>query len=185
MKRIVAAILFVFLLCGCGNSDSLHRAIELRERINKGNICSFNADIQAEYGERIYTFSMKCSVDQFGELIFEVTEPETISGITGRVSAEGGKLTFDDQVLLFETIMDGIATPVSAPWLIARLLRSGYINACGQDGEGIHMRIEDSYDGEKICADIFTDSADLPIRGELFWDNRRIVTVDIENFIIK
>jgi len=36
----------------------------------------------------------------------------TISGITGSLSQNGGKLTFDDKALAFDVMADGLVSPV-------------------------------------------------------------------------
>lgn len=185
MKRLLAALFVLIMLTGCAeNGAELSRAMALREKLLKSNGCCFDAVITADYGEKIYTFGMKCEVDASGNLSFEVTEPATISGITGTISEKGGALKFDDQVLAFETLADGQITPVSAPWLLIHTLRSGYINACGENGSGLHMQIDDSYAEDALHMDIWTEKNDLPIRCEILWQGRRIVSIDVKDFTI-
>ena len=57
---------------------------------------------------------MDCQCDSQGDLTFAVTAPETITGITGKVSDAGGKLTFDDTALQFDLMAEEQVTP-SAP----------------------------------------------------------------------
>ena len=183
MKRVLAVLLVVFLLTGCGSGSSgMDRAMSLRERLLKSNGCVFDAVITADYGERVYTFSMHCQTDSKGELTFTVTDPQTISGITGLIGQQGGNLTFDDQVLAFEMLADGQVAPVSAPWLMIHTLRSGYLASCGEDGGGLRVRIDDSYEEDALHLDIWLDSDDLPIRGEILWQGRRVVSVEVRNF---
>jgi len=118
----------------------------------------------------------------FGNVAFKVIQPETISGITGTVSEQGGKLTFDDQVLGFEMLADGQVTPVSAPWLFLKTLRGGYLNASGVDGEYIKLSIDDSYEENPLYLDIWLDQTLNPVRGEILWQGRRIVSLEVSNF---
>lgn len=184
MKRVLAVILSLLFLCGCTSTDSeMNRVLELRKNILSGG-CSFHVAVTADYTQKIYTFGMKCDADSEGALTFSVTAPETISGITGNISSEGGKLTFDDQALLFEMIADGQITPVSAPWLLVRCLRSGYIKACGNSDNGLHIQIDDSYEENAMHLDIWTDENNLPVRAEIKWQGKRILSMDVENFTI-
>ena len=127
-RRLAAIICVLFLLTGCkGNDSSLDKAVVLRNKLLQSDGCIFQATITADYGEQIYEFRMECQVDREGTLSFTVTEPATIAGITGKISGTGSAITFDDKVLAFQTIADGLITPVSAPWLFIKTLRSGYL----------------------------------------------------------
>jgi len=183
MKRIIAVLSVVLLFTGCGKSDkTLERVISLRNRLLQSSGCAFDAVVTADYGDKLYSFSLTCEADEMGNVAFKVIQPETISGITGTVSEQGGKLTFDDQVLGFEMLADGQVTPVSAPWLFLKTLRGGYLNASGVDGEYIKLSIDDSYEENPLYLDIWLDQTLNPVRGEILWQGRRIVSLEVSNF---
>ncbi len=184
MRRLVSVLVVLLLLTGCKSENvAMERAISLRDKMLKSGGCQFNASVIADYGEKYYTFEMKCQIDKLGNLSFEVIKPETISGIKGTVSEEKGALTFDDKVLAFELMADDQITPVCAPWIMIHTLRSGYISACGASGDGLHMQIDDSYAEDALQLDIWTNETDLPIQGEILWKGRRILTVSVTDFI--
>ena len=183
MKRAVVILCMLFLLAGCNKDSALDKAMTIRERLLQSEGCSFDAVITADYGESLYTFTMQCQTDAQGTLKFTVTQPETIEGITGSVSAEGGRLTFDDQVLAFQTMADGQVTPVSAPWLFIKTLRSGYLTACGQDGEYIKIAIDDSYQENALHLDIWISEDECPVRTEILWKGCRVLSLEIKNFV--
>ncbi len=143
---------------------------------------TFDAAITADYGDKTYTFSADCVVDAQGELTFSVTEPQSIAGITGTVSAKGGKLTFDGHALAFELLADGQVTPVTGPWILMNTLRSGYLTSCGAEGEKLRLAIDDSYKDDALHLDIWLDGNDLPERGEILWQGRRILSIAVSNF---
>ena len=155
----------------------------LRTRLLASDVC-FDADITADYGDEIYTFSMNCKADQQGNLTFTVTQPESIAGITGTVSAGGGKLTFDDQALSFALMADGQLTPVAAPWILLRTLRSGYLTSCGAEGEHLRLAIDDSYQEDALHLDIWLDKEDIPQRAEIVYDGKRILSLIVKSFAI-
>lgn len=184
MKRMAAVVCLVLLLAGCSAAqEDLDRAMALRAKLLAATGCSFDATVTADYGDLSYTFSMSCSTDEQGNLRFSVTEPQTIAGISGTVSATGGKLTFDDKVLSFALMADGLVTPVSAPWLLVKTLRSGYLTSCGQEGDGLRLSIDDSYADDALHLDIWLGEGDVPVRGEILWQGRRLLSIQVENFI--
>ena len=99
MKRIIPILLILVLLAGCaGARDTMDRAMALRSALlAKG--AEFDAAVTADYGDKTYSFGMHCRMEAQGKVTFSVTAPETIAGITGTVSASGGKLTFDGNAL--------------------------------------------------------------------------------------
>lgn len=184
MRRLISVLIVLLLITGCRGEDAaMERAMSLRDKMLKSNGCQFSASVTADYGEKLYTFEMKCQIDKFGNLSFEVVKPETISGIKGTVSDDRGALTFDDKVLAFELMADGQITPVCAPWILIHTLRGGYISGCGIDGDGLHMQIDDSYAEDALQMEIWTNETDIPIQGEILWKGRRILTVSVADFI--
>lgn len=156
--------------------------MRLRNAMLQSSGCTFDTVVTADYGDEVYSFTIHCQTDQTGALTFTVTEPESITGITGTVDEIGGKLTFDDRALAFPTLADGQITPVSAPWLLIHSMRSGYIKACEDKNDGTHIVIDDSYRQGTVQIELYCDSSNIPIRGEIIWDGRRIVTMDVTNF---
>lgn len=172
----------MLLLAGCsGQNDGLDRAMSLRSRLLAGSI-NFDAVITADYGDELYTFSMNCQSDTQGNVSFTVTQPESISGITGTMDASGGKLRFDDKVLSFPLMADNQLSPVSAPWILMRTLRSGYLTSAGADGEYLRLAIDDSYDDDALHLDIWLDTSDHPVRAEVVWQGRRLLSIEVKNF---
>lgn len=182
MKRFLPLLLVLFLTGCSGTNSQMDRALFLRSSLEKGSGCSFSCTVTADYGDKLYSFGMDCVVDSQGSLSFTVTAPETIAGITGSVSEDGGKLTFDDVALAFELMADNLLSPVSAPWLLVHTLRSGYLTSCGLENGVLRLSIDDSYEDDAAHLDIWLDESDLPARGEIFWDGRRILSVEVNNF---
>lgn len=184
MRAYLAVILCVVLFfAGCKNANEpLENGLSLRTKLLESKGCSFHTTITADYGEKLYVFSMNCTTDSLGNLDFTVTKPATISGITGRISVEGGAVTFDDKVLAFKMLADGQVTPVSAPWLFIKALRSGYLNGCTAGEDTYEMTIDDSYADGTLQLKVQAQG-DFPVSSEIFWQGRRVVTLTVDNFI--
>ena len=182
--RIKTAIVLclIFFLNGCASNRPVENALLLRDKIANSNGCSFYAKIVADYGNEIYSFSMDCLTDKVGNLTFTVVKPTTLNGITGKVDVAGGAITFDDKILAFQTMADGQVTPVSAPWLLIKALRSGYIKGCTDEKDGFQISVDDSYEEDALHLNIWVQD-DVPRSGEIFWQGRRVLTVTVENFL--
>lgn len=182
MKRILSIMLCCVFLVGCNSERSLNRATSLRQALLDGNGCSFEADITADYGDVLYTFRMKCNFDANGNLSFAVLEPDSITGISGKISDTGGYLTFDENVLGFALLADGQFSPVSAPWILVKTLCGGYIRSVSQTKQGTCLCIDDSYEDDALQVEIWLDDTNSPISAEIVWENRRILSMEIVNF---
>ena len=184
MRRLLCVVIMVASLLGCGRNDGLDKSLQLRDTLLQGAGCSFDCVITADYGEKQYTFEETCKSDGSGNLTFQVLKPESISGITGGVDGTGGKLTFEDQILAFPLLADGLLTPVTAPWLFLHSLRSGYINACECSSDEMQMIIHDSFQNASVETHIYCNKDNVPYFAEIYWESRRIVTLQIDNFVI-
>lgn len=185
MKRIAATIIALVMFTGCtGKRDELDQVMALRAKLLACESCSFDAAITADYGDSLHSFAMTCTGDNDGNLTFTVTEPESISGITGKFEAGEGKLTFDDTALTFPLLADGQVTPVSGPWIFLKTLMGGYLTACVQEDELLRVTIDDSYEDDALQLDIWFSGEDNPVRAEIFYDGRRIVTMVLTGFEI-
>lgn len=183
MKRLIAVLCICFLLTGCtGHDQELERAMSLRAKLLSQEGVTFDATVTADYGDKTYTFSMNCKTDNQGNLAFTVTSPEPISGITGLISAGGGKLTFDDTALSFELMADDQLSPVSGPWILIHTLRSGYLTSCALENERVRVAIDDSYEEDALHLDIWLDENDFPAHADILWDGRRLLSIAVTNF---
>lgn len=182
MKRMAILLLVIILLCGCtGDTGQMDRAMELRGRLQQKDV-SFDADITADYGDKVHTFSMQCRGDTLGNMKFTVTKPETVAGISGSVSKGSGKLTFDDKVLAFDILADDLISPISGPWVLLETLRGGYLTSCSQEGELLRLAIDDSYEKNALHLEIWIDSGNIPKQCEIYWQGRRLLSMEVKNF---
>ena len=175
----------MLLLCGCtAQEENLERIMGLRADLLGCTRCSFDADITADYGDELHTFSMTCEGNNQGDISFTVTAPESIAGVTGKFEGQKGMLTFDGFALEFPRLTDDQITPVSGPWILLRTLLGGYLTACGEEEDLLHVTIHDSFEEDSLTLDVWLDGEDAPVRGEILHGGRRIVTMDVKNFTI-
>lgn len=183
MKRWCSLVLLLVLLAGCGNENVLmDRAVAVRQRLLDGNGCSFDVTVTADYGDSLQEFRLACQTDREGKLSFTVMSPESISGITGEIDGSEGKLTFDETAVAFDLMADGQVTPISAPWILVKTLRGGYMDSCGESGELLRLTIYDSYADDALRLEIWLNSDDAPVAAEILYQGRRILSLEVENF---
>ena len=185
VKKLSVLLIVLLFLVGCsGKQEEMERAMTLRAKLLASE-CSFDAKITADYGDKLYVFAMTCQGDSRGNLTFTVTEPESIAGITGIISQDGGRLTFDDTALAFPLMADDQLTPVSAPWIFLKTLRGGYLTSANTEEELLHLTIDDSYEEDALQLDIWLDGQNLPVQSDILYDGRRILTVQVSNFTLR
>lgn len=183
MKRLLCLLLAFLFLSGCSSGDAeMDAALKMRKALLDSNGCTFTSVICADFTDSTYTFSVACTAANDGTLTFTVSDPDTIAGISGMISGETGQLIFDEEILAFETIAQGRISPVSAPWLMIKTLRSGYISACGKDEGYTRLQIDDSYAQDALHLDIWLDSQNIPVRAEILWKQQRVITMDVRYF---
>ena len=184
MKKAAVLLTLVISLAGCSAESELEQAMGFRDSLLSGSGCSFEAAVTADYGDELQEFTMDCRGDERGNVEFRVTSPETIADITGTISEAGGVLTFDDTALHFDLMAEDTLSPVSAPWIFLKTLRSGYIvSACYED-ELLRLSIDDSYDDDALRLDIWLDGEKKPVRAEILHEGMRILTLDVKGFQI-
>lgn len=185
MKRILSLLFLAVLLTGCGrNGEELDRAMGLRAKLLAAQSVRFDAVITADYGDKLYTFALGCTADSQGDLQFTVLEPETIAGITGTLSKNSGKLTFAGEALAFDMMAEGLVSPVSGPWVLMKTLRGGYLTSCGMEDGLLRVTIDDSYADDALHLEVWLSGEDVPVRGEIYWQGRRILSLEVKNFEI-
>jgi len=183
MKRMASILLTLLFLAGCSQgSDRLDRAMALRAKLLSQTV-RFDAAITADYGDQTYSFSVRCTSDTQGGLSFSVLSPSTIAGISGEISASGGKLTFDGEALAFALMADGQITPASAPWILMRALRSGYLTSCTASQTGWTLAVDDSYEEDALHLDVWLNEQDIPTGCDIFWQGRRLLSISLTDFI--
>ncbi len=186
MRRILTCFCAVLVLTGCASSSGgeMNRALALRGKLLKAESWNFQAEVSADFGEKVYDFGMDCQADDKGNVAFTVTAPETISGITGEISAQGGKLTFDGTALDFGLLADGRLSPVSGPWVLVSALRGGSITGVGEQDGRLVLNVNDSYEDDALTLDVTLDENDLPARAEIFCQGKRILSMTLKNVVI-
>ena len=186
MKHSKILLCLLFLLSGCsGSKDTMDTAMRLRAELLGATELRFRCSVIADYGDQIHTFKMDCFGNERGDIQFTVAEPESISGITGLIEEKGGKFTFDDKVLFFPLLVDNQLSPVCAPWIFLKALQSGYIRSVGKEDNFLRLTVDDTYADETLQMDVWITEEKSPVRADILYDGKRLLSLEIENFHIQ
>jgi len=184
MRRLFCCLVVFFFLGGCGSSiEPMDKALALRSKLQQSEGCEFVAVVTADYFDKVQSFALQCTGDTSGNITFQVLEPSSVAGISGRIDSRGGKLTFDEQALLFSLMAETRISPVGAPWILLQALRAGYIRGCSDADGVLTIHIDDTFGDDALQLIVRTNSENVLVSAEIFHQERRILTVQIEQFV--
>ena len=82
-------IILCLLLSACGGGElgdrSEQLALDIRGDYLAMTACTATAEMTADYGQRVYEYSMEISWQREGETVLSITAPENIAGIQARI----------------------------------------------------------------------------------------------------
>lgn len=181
-------ILLLLTACGRagGGNEAEQLALLIRSEYMEMNTCTAAAEITADYGQRVYQYTMEVAVSG-EETVLNLTAPETVAGITARLKEKDSLLEYDGVVV--ETgPMDGEGlTPVSAVPVLLETARSGYIRACSLEEDGALLRVDcgdpegEPGKGREVTLWFETDTHALS-RGEVKLDGFRAILCQFSQF---
>lgn len=183
-KKGLCCVIMLLILTGCGGAsrNPAQKALDLRTALLEAGGCGFTAKIEADFGDRVYPFSVSCEYTVGQEAKIAVLEPEEIAGITATVSDTGAKVDFDGMALDFGVLAKGNVSAMEAAWCLAQCWSGAYISTAGADGELHRITYLEGYGDGELTVDTWLGSTGSPIRGEIAYDGVRCLTLDISQF---
>ena len=188
-KRLICVLMTTLLLAGCGGgggNEAEELALTIRGEYLAMESCAVQVSVTADYGQRVYEYKMAVSVNGT-ETVLTLSAPETVAGLTARLAGEESQLEFDG--LSVETgPLDGDGlTPVSAVPALLEAARSGYITACGLEGEGTVLRVDcgdpTGSPGSGVEYALWFDASTHTLtKGEISVDGFRVILCEFSQF---
>lgn len=186
MKRTLWIVPFIcFLLSACGGQTSdrnLQKALDFRTALMASAGCTFEAQVLADYGERVYDFTLQCEYVPDHEAKLTVISPDIISGICAVINSDGTNVEFDGASLDFGQMANGYVAPMKVPFLLGRAWCSEYIHSVGQDGDYLLVSYMMGYGDREIVAETWFADDGTPIRCDISYAGTRCITVSISDF---
>jgi len=185
---IIILALAILLLASCArNAQSAEElAQEIREELLSASRLIIGADITADYGDRVYNFTIRYAGNaEAGEI--SVLAPEQIAGIVAEVTLENLVLVFDGARLDTGALTRGGLSPVGALPVLISQWQSGSIESVGRETlNGVDtvtiVTVIDESASQKTWFDARTH---LPIRAEISENGRMVVRCLFNNVVIE
>ena len=175
--------MMVVVLSGCQKaSPPTQKAIDFRTALLSAGGCSFTSVIDADFGDRVYSFSVACTFKTDGTAELEVLQPEEIAGIRAKTDGQSAALEFEDIVLDFGVMTDGKVSPMEACPLLVQCWTAAYISCAGSDGELERVTYLDGYEKEELTVDTWLNAAGLPVYAEISNQGTRCLSLQISDF---
>ncbi len=142
MRRVLCALMMTLILltgCGRGGQETGCSAEELALRIRADYLamtaCNASVDVTADYGQRVYEYSMDLAWEKNGETRLTITAPENIAGITARIQDGKSFLEYDTVSLETGALSGTGLSPIEVVPAALNYIMSGYIGECDFETE--------------------------------------------------
>lgn len=156
-------------------------AITFRGKLLSAGGCSFTAQILADYGDTVHSFTVDCEGDAEGNLSLRVTAPETIAGIEAKLSEDGGEITYEGLALGFGLLAGEQISPAAAPGLALGCWCREFILSAGREAERYRASYEKKISNKVLLIDTYFENG-IPISAELCYNDSRIISMQISQF---
>ncbi|MDD3164269.1 MAG: hypothetical protein PHS97_00225 [Oscillospiraceae bacterium] len=181
-RTAVPMMLAFVLLSGCGDKSDKQTALDFRTKLLGDSTVSYTAEISADYGDRVYAFTLNASGAPGGETDVTVAAPEEIAGIAATVDADCVHVRYPDVSLEFGTMADGFVAPICLPSILNACWTSGYIDSSGEDDGKWLVAYRKGYEAEELLVRCWFDEQ-IPVYAEISYQGDIVLTADLSNFL--
>lgn len=188
----MTALFLAAALCGCGeeNGDN-QQTLDLREAFISMESCSGSMDVTADYGQRVYEYTVEFSGDGSGGMNLVLTAPEEVAGITAHITQGQTALEFDGVALETGPLNQAGLSPLDALPAFVSAMQNGYLAESGRElmGETELLRLvfrePDRSPGQGLETVLWFDKERNTLhQGELRSDGYTVVRCSFTSFAL-
>lgn len=195
-KKLLSLLMIPLLaLSACGPEDGAARqtAAEAARQVRAAFLAAGSLDgtveVTADYGLRVYEFTLAFAWQRGGETTLTVMEPEELAGLTARIAEGDTRLEFDG-ISLSTGPLDGEGlTPMELLPGVMAYAQEGYMAQCafeqldGTEVLRIAYRDPDKAAGTGAeCVQWFRRDSGALLRAELSWDGELVLSGNFTEF---
>ena len=180
-------------LTACGPAEkgaqAEQLALDIRGEYLVMSECSTQVEVVADYGSRVFSYSLDVAYHREGETVLTVTAPEEIAGVTARLWEDSSVLEYDGTQVETGPVTDDGFSPMMAVPLMLEQAGEGFIAQCGletlESGEALRVvcRDPEGQPGEGVeCTLWFHPETHALVRGEIRSDGFRVIACDYLSF---
>ena len=191
MRKLLFCVPMMILLLsactgGAEGNEAEELALQIRGEYLAMSSCAGQAAITADYGQRVYQYELAVAVDG-EETTLTLSAPDTVAGITARVTGQDGQLEYDGLSVETGPLDPEGLSPVSAVPALLEGARSGYIVSCALEEDGALLRMDcgdpEGTPGTGSEVSLWFDaSTHAPSRGEISVDGFRAILCEFTDF---
>lgn len=188
-KRLLFLPMMLLLLTGCSGGQENENGAEAQAVAIRGEYMamtsySLQAQVNADYGQRVYDFTLSVTWDG-EETTVAIREPEMLAGVTARITGDEGTLEYEDLSLETGFLDEDGLSPVSALPALMEAARSQYIDRCTLTDGMLEVHCADPEQkpgtGREVTLWFDTQTHALTA-GEISQDGRRVIACEVTEF---
>ncbi len=183
IARFLMGLFCLGLLSACSSSaDAPQEAEAFRAFISEKSSATMEAVVSADYGDRVYDFTLRYDYLRDGKSTIEIMEPEPVRGIRATIEAGQTQLEYDGMILDTGALPGTGLSPVDVLPTMLKTWSEGYLDSAGKE----------SLDGRDVLHFVFTSTVSevsieqhvwveqesfTPVRAEMMADGTRVLSV--------
>ena len=174
---LLPVLLLLLSLPACGRPGTDEVLEDIRAGLS-GSL-AFDASIRADYGDRVFDFSVRCASSGDGGTL-TITAPEIIAGAVVRYSGGATTLAVGDVEIYTGEILPGGLSPVDAvpvmldAWVNGLVTETVRETLDGADCVAALFRVDDDVD----LRTWFDQETFLPLRAEFTFEGSAVITAE-------
>ena len=183
-------LLLCLCVCGCvGEQGDNDLTLQLRADFLSRTGCAGTMDLTADYGQRVYEYTVDFSETEEDGLSMVITAPEEVAGITARITDGQTALEYDGLQLETGPLNSDGLSPMDALSAFFTAMESGYMAETGSEmlGETEVLRIScrdpELDPGQGLETVLWFDKAQKTLlRGEVRSDGSTVIQCEFSAF---
>ena len=187
-------LLLALLLAACGRAggnDGEQLALDIRTRMLEAAGCQMEAEVLADYGDRVYSYTLSFQWQREGESVLKVLAPDNIKGVEAVIEKGQTVLQFDGARLETGDLDAQGLSPIDALPALLTACQEGYITNIGTEklGEEDTVRVTYGNANQEIVDTVqycvwYQRESGQPLTAEIVSDGRTVIRCNFHSFSI-